>query len=388
MERRVSPQDAGPPPEDGDEAPVPLGRGEQPGAPGLNVRSFWYIACESRELGIRDVIGRTILDEDLVLFRDEGGQPVALRDRCMHRAAPLSKGSMARPGCLQCPYHGWVYDAQGEVIAVPCEKGAFEIESGTKRGGKARAALKHEVQEHDGLVFVRLRDADRPDDDGPSDIQPFRSPSYGKPGYKTVRLQNLFHNTVTNCAENFIDIPHTVFVHPAIFRDSRDQKFEADIVREGGEVHVTYRGETDNLGWFKWFLNPTGKEIEHTDHFFMPNVTSVSYHFGPRRHFLITSQSVPVTHHRTLVYTDLTFDYGIWNLFAGPIVRWQGQKVIDQDLDILELQGKSVDKYGDTFAHTSADTIHLFVESITAALAEGRDPRTLPKKERSITFWV
>ncbi len=179
MERRVSPQDAGPPPEDGDEAPVPLGRGEQPGAPGLNVRSFWYIACESRELGIRDVIGRTILDEDLVLFRDEGGQPVALRDRCMHRAAPLSKGSMARPGCLQCPYHGWVYDAQGEVIAVPCEKGAFEIESGTKRGGKARAALKHEVQEHDGLVFVRLRDADRPDDDGPSDIQPFRSPSYG-----------------------------------------------------------------------------------------------------------------------------------------------------------------------------------------------------------------
>ena len=33
----------------------------------------------------------------------------------------------------------------------------------------------------------------------------------------TVRLINHFNNTVTNCVENFIDIPHTVYVHPGIF---------------------------------------------------------------------------------------------------------------------------------------------------------------------------
>ena len=120
----------------------------------------------------------------------------------------------------------------------------------------------------------------------------------------------------------------------------------------------------------------------------MPNVTSVVYTFGPRRRFLITSQSIPVSPQRTLVYTDLTFDYGFWNVFAGPLVRYMGQKVIDQDLEILKLQGASVEKYGEQFAHTAADTIHLFVESIRDALHKGEDPRRLEKKERKITFWV
>jgi phenylpropionate dioxygenase-like ring-hydroxylating dioxygenase large terminal subunit len=359
----------------------------------LSLRDFWYVACESRELTVRTVLGRTILDEGLALFRDESGAAVALRDRCMHRAAPLSKGHITKPGCLQCPYHGWVYDARGQVVNVPCEKDGFTVESG-KKGGVARTALVHETREEDGLVFVRLRDAARRDAPGRSDIEPFRSPSYGAKGYRTVRLQNRFANNVTNCAENFIDVPHTVFVHPAIFRDSRGQHITVDVVRTEGRVDVTYAGETDNLGWFNWFLNPAGSKIEHTDHFFMPNVTSVHYIFGrhadgtPKKHFVITSQSVPVHDDETLVFTDLTFNYGMWNFFAGPIVRWQGQKVIDQDIEILKLQMDNIRKTGDTFAHTSADTIHLFVESIRDALIDGKDPRALPEKKRRIEFWV
>ena len=37
-----------------------------------------------------------------------------------------------------------------------------------------------------------------------------------------------------------------------------------------------------------------------------------------------------VTDEETLVYTDLTYDYGIWNWLSGPIVRLQAQTIIDQ----------------------------------------------------------
>src|SRR5262249_8793755 len=160
-----------------------------------------------------------------------------------------------------------------------------------------------------------------------TETQPFRIPFYKAKGWASIRLKNLFHNTVTNCAENFVDIPHTAFVHPTIFRVSRNEKLTATVQRKDGTVMVNYRGERANLGIFSRFLNRSGKEISHTDAFFMPNVTSVDYRFSENRRFIITSQSIPVEDEKTLVYTDLTYNYGIWNWLAKPIIRWQAQTI-------------------------------------------------------------
>lgn len=47
-----------------------------------------------------------------------------------------------------------------------------------------------------------------------------------------------------------------------------------------------------------------------------------------------------------------------------------------------------IEKYGTKFAHTPADTIHVFVESIRKAIALGKNPQTLPDKTVEVTFWV
>src|SRR5687767_3824573 len=70
---------------------------------------YWYVACTSAELGSKHPLGRTILGLPLVLFRDQRGSPVALRDRCLHRNARLSEGDVLPGGRLGCPYHGWTY---------------------------------------------------------------------------------------------------------------------------------------------------------------------------------------------------------------------------------------------------------------------------------------
>ena len=75
----------------------------------MQFADFWYIVALSEQLQPNKVLPRTVLGEWLAIFRGEDGQPVALRDRCLHRNSRLSSGNICN-GALQCPYHGWVYD--------------------------------------------------------------------------------------------------------------------------------------------------------------------------------------------------------------------------------------------------------------------------------------
>lgn len=340
----------------------------------VKFEDFWYVVALSEQLQGNTVLERTILGEWLAVFRGDDGKPVALRDRCMHRNSRLSKGKICQ-GKIQCPYHGWVYDKNGKVVAVPAEGKEFKVLD-------SRRAKTYDTKEQDGYVYVRL--ANNPSEQ----FEPFPMPYYGKPGWETVRVINRFRNNVTNCAENFIDIPHTASVHPGVFRKPRQQQLEMAVERRNGSVFVEYRNETSNLGWYTRFLNPKGYEIRHTDSFHMPNITSVEYDMAAKRRFFITSQSIPETEDSTLVYTDVTFNYGIWNKIARPFVRWTAQHIISQDVEILGMQQDVIDKYGNQIANTPADTIHVFVESIRNKIEAGEDPRTLSDKSVEVTFWV
>ncbi len=338
----------------------------------MKQEDFWYIVAEGHELKKNQVISRSILGEWLAVFRDDAGKVSVLQDKCLHRTAQISRGKVTN-GQLQCPYHGWTYNQTGEVTAIPSMGESF------KPGSKC--AKTYEVIEQEDYIYVRLAS-------GSHETRPFSMPCYKAPGYTTIRLQNVFKNNVTNCAENFVDIPHTTFVHPKIFRDAKHEKFGAHILREEGRVKVTYKNEKKNFGWFSWFLNPTGEEIGHTDEFFVPNITSVHYRFSGQNHFIITSQSIPINDEETLVYTDLTYNYGIWTRFSRPLVRWQAQTIIDQDVEILNNQMKTIKKYGAHFQNSPADIIHTWIESIQSEVAQGRDPKLLPRKETEIEFWV
>ena len=356
----------------------------------MNLKDFWYIVAESKDLRRDKVIAARVFDEWLAVFRDENGQPVALEDRCLHRCAQLSKGSV-KQGNLQCAYHGWMYNGEGSVIHIPSE-------------GDGKPAARHartfQVCESDNYIYARFApsnnrstaSSNHPTNSNhgsdKDDIKPFRIPFYGAKGWASIRLKNLFPSNVINCAENFVDIPHTAFVHPKIFRRSRNEKLTATVQRKNGSVVVHYRGERANFGIFSWFLNRQGKEIQHTDSFFMPNVTCVDYLFGENRRFIITSQSIPLHEGETLVYTDLTYNYGMWNRLARPIIGWQAQTIIDQDIEILGNQMKTINKFKTKFSNTEADVIHVFIESIQDALTSGEDPNLLPEKSHEIEFWV
>ena len=61
---------------------------------------------------------------------------------------------------------------------------------------------------------------------------------------------------------------------------------------------------------------------------------------------------------------------------------------VDQDLVALADQRTIIDAYGEEFNNTSADAIHVLVESIRDEIAAGRDPRLLPEKRAQISFYL
>jgi len=54
----------------------------------------------------------------VVLRAAPDAKAVAFHDRCPHRLVPLSAGTFA-DGALQCPYHGWQFNAEGRCLIVP-----------------------------------------------------------------------------------------------------------------------------------------------------------------------------------------------------------------------------------------------------------------------------
>ena len=181
-------------------------------------RQFWYIVCESRDLGSKKPVAAQILDQWVVCFRNSEGLPVAFPDKCLHRCGRLSRGKV-NSGELTCGYHGWTYDASGRVVSIPSEGGRDVVSE------KNLETEVFETREQDGYVYLRLESP-------PEKNEPFAMPYYKKAGWQNLRMVHDFKNTVTNCVENFIDVPHTAYVHRGIFRKEMGESIEAKLVRK------------------------------------------------------------------------------------------------------------------------------------------------------------
>jgi nitrite reductase/ring-hydroxylating ferredoxin subunit len=62
-----------------------------------------------------------VMNLDLaVWYREETKQWSVLSDACPHRLAPLSQGRInPETGCIECAYHGWQFDTDGQVQDIP-----------------------------------------------------------------------------------------------------------------------------------------------------------------------------------------------------------------------------------------------------------------------------
>lgn len=338
--------------------------------------NHWYVACLSHELKDKP-IERIIYDQPLVLFRNERHEAICFPDRCLHRHTKFSMGGKVVNGRLVCPYHGWRFNSEGQVDLIPSE--------GPDSGKKYNHCMKkYPCVEQDGAIWVWMGD-EKPD----HELPPWRFPFAEDKNWIHYFMITDFDNEVTNLAENFMDVPHTVFVHAGWFRDLKNQMVPMTVETEESKVLVTYHQKEDKLSWVaRTLLNPKKAPMKHTDQYIYPNITRVDYWFGDNG-FIINSQITPVSTLKSRVYTYIAYKVEFAATLIEPIVRFYTRKVINQDVEIMRNQGLSL-KHDPvcTFRSTPVDEVHVSIERLRNWGEKGNPLLKTFKNERTVDFWI
>jgi len=185
------------------------------------VRNAWYAAAAAPEIG-RQLTARRVLGQRLVLYRTEGGEAVALADRCPHRSAPLSLGKL-RGDSIECGYHGMTFDCRGACVRVPAQERV-------PPGAQVHA---FPVLERYGLVFVWMGQARRADPALLPEI-----PQYGRPEWGLSRGYSFFRSGYQNITDNLVDPAHTSFVHAASIGNAAAEEVPLRTELEGDVLSV------------------------------------------------------------------------------------------------------------------------------------------------------
>jgi phenylpropionate dioxygenase-like ring-hydroxylating dioxygenase large terminal subunit len=167
------------------------------------LRKFWYPVMLVSDLGTGSENAPkafTLLGERIVVWKTAGGKLAALKDRCCHRTARLSKGCIQGEH-LACGYHGWEYDAEGRCVRIP------QQETNSIPAGAAVPAYL--TEEKYGYVWVALEEPLRPIFDIAEDHDP---------KYRRIQQFNVTWKTgALRLMENSFDAAHFAFVHQGTF---------------------------------------------------------------------------------------------------------------------------------------------------------------------------
>ena len=164
-------------------------------------RTLWHPVALSHAIGSQPHAA-TLLGEDLVLWRDGGGQAHAWADQCPHRGARLSMGRV-HAGELECPYHGWRFEAGGQCTHIPAVP---DFKPGARHCARAFAA-----REAYGMLWVRLA-APEGEPKPIHELPPFAAEAEPRLR-KTTSGPYVVQASAPRIIENFLDMAHFGYVH-------------------------------------------------------------------------------------------------------------------------------------------------------------------------------
>jgi phenylpropionate dioxygenase-like ring-hydroxylating dioxygenase large terminal subunit len=172
------------------------------------VPSGWYAVLRSSELPARRVVNLHYFGRALVAFRGRNGRAAVLDAYCPHYGANLGSGGRVVDGAIECPFHGWRFDADGQCVHAPFATRPPKV-----------AVEGMPIREHSGLIFVYAGPVgETVADTGISARQPSwevpelseaGSKRFGRPSSETFRAR--IH--IQEMRENIVDESHFHFIH-------------------------------------------------------------------------------------------------------------------------------------------------------------------------------
>ncbi len=170
------------------------------------LHNAWFPVLESTDIGPDVVAPIRLLGKDYALWRGPDGALNAAPDRCPHREAPLSIGTVDA-GTVTCAYHGWQFGAEGRCTLIPSSGPDAKI-------APAAHLACIEVAERYGLIWLCPGNPEHPiptiaQDDDPA----FRRLNSGVERWAT---------STPRLVDNFMDFSHFPWVHTGTFGGAQD----------------------------------------------------------------------------------------------------------------------------------------------------------------------
>ena len=189
-------------------------------------------------------------DVPVIVTRDENGQIHVFENRCAHRGVEFCRALRGKAENFTCPYHQWMYDLTGKLMAVPFRRGDrgkggmpkdFRLEDHNPK--RLNVATRH------GVVFASFSNTVESLEDylGPENLEQFDVVFAGRKlkilGFYRNRLNGnwkLYH-------ENLKDPYHATLLHVylATFRLMVAGQKSAMIVDDRGR-HATAASAKDD----------------------------------------------------------------------------------------------------------------------------------------------
>lgn len=177
------------------------------------LRNAWYAAGRTTEIG-RSLRPLKLLDDAIVLYRTEAGEPVALENACPHRKLPLSMGSL-QGDRITCGYHGLTFDRTGACVAAPTQ-------STVPTAAKVR---RYPAVDKWNMVWLWMGDPGFADPETIVSIDNFANPDWSLAGGGPMDCGcNYLYLT-----DNLLDPSHVAWVHRSSFAASGTENTPLDI---------------------------------------------------------------------------------------------------------------------------------------------------------------
>ena len=298
----------------------------------MNYNDSYLPVAQSKELGNNQLIRVVFNGAHVVLGRPTGGKVVAFEDKCPHRGAMLSQGRLVN-GELECPYHGWRFDMEGENTMVPV------------KDAKANCRLApFIVAEQFGLIWLTT---------SATAILPLLCTQKCH-----AALSGAIAAKPANILENFLEGSHTHYVHNGWVRtqNKKRQRIEAKLQPTSNGFQVTYQQEPAK-GLLTKLVPARHRQLRAVSTYIYPFCAVLEYfNEGNESVFrveMILSTEGAITRYHARVYLKIGWVSHLAVALAKPLLA----RVIRQDKDILEQQERNLGDQPFRFFSDETDTV-------------------------------
>jgi Rieske 2Fe-2S family protein len=242
-----------------------------------------------------DYMALQILGEPVLLVRNHEGVVQAFANTCRHRGAEIASGKGNRKQ-FECPYHKWLYDLNGKLVAAPKNEEVTGFDFGNCRLPPIKC------DSWGGYIFINF-------DPESAWLGAHLNGDSVLPACDRLNLQDTLVGDETVCeidanwkfvSENLVDLYHATAVQDTPFggylpeaNGAAGKLTDHGYHMEYGALH-TAPGSMVLLGPLPWFK-------DKPEHFAFTAHIAPNFHIFAKRDLIQSWAVLPISHERTRV---------------------------------------------------------------------------------------